>query len=73
LLVRLALFCVILRGFEPNLAVVGPKLVPGFSPRSGRREARAAANPSSLRSGPSHFLLEGVFYGEVVSSIMIET
>jgi hypothetical protein len=45
LLVRLALFCVIVRGFGPNLAVVGPKLDPCFSLRSDRREAGAADNP----------------------------
>jgi len=28
LLVRLALFCVMVHGFGPNLAVVGPKLDP---------------------------------------------
>jgi hypothetical protein len=30
LLVRLALFCVMVHGFGPNLAVVGPKLDPSF-------------------------------------------
>ena len=37
LLVRLALFYVMVHGFGPNLAVLGPKLVPSFSLRSGRR------------------------------------
>ncbi len=30
LLVRLALFYVMVHGFGPNLAIVGPKLVPSF-------------------------------------------
>ena len=36
LLVRLALFCVMVHGFGPNLAVLGPKLDPsrGMNPRS---------------------------------------
>ncbi len=37
LLVRLALFYVMLHGFGPNSAVVGPKLDPSFSLRLGRR------------------------------------
>ena len=41
LLVRLALFYVMVHGFGPNLAVVGPKLDPTFSLRSGRRQAGA--------------------------------
>ena len=42
LLVRLALFYVMVHGFGPNLAVVGPKLDPSFSLRLGRRQAGAA-------------------------------
>jgi len=42
LLVRLALFYVMLHGFGPNLAVFGPKLDPSFALRSGRRQAGAA-------------------------------
>ena len=45
LLVRLALFYVMVHGFGPNLAVVGPKLDPSFSLRSrqtaGRRGLRS--------------------------------
>jgi hypothetical protein len=41
LLVRLALFYVMVHGFGPTLAVVGPKLDPTFFPRSGRRQAGA--------------------------------
>src|ERR1700683_2150821 len=41
LLVRLALFYVMVHGFGPDLAVVGPKLDPSFSLRSGRRQADA--------------------------------
>jgi len=37
LLVRLALFYVMVHGFGPNLAVVGPKLDPSFPLGSGRR------------------------------------
>ena len=37
LLVRLALFCVMVHGFGPNLAVVGPKLDPSFFSQLGRR------------------------------------
>ena len=41
LLVRLALFYVMVHGFGPNLAVVGPKLDPSFSLQLGRRQAGA--------------------------------
>jgi hypothetical protein len=52
--VRLALFCVMVDGFGPNLAVVGPKLDPNFSLRSGRRQAGAASRAplSSFKVGP---------------------
>jgi len=43
LLVRLALFYVMVHGFGPNLAVFGPKLDPSFSLRSGRRQAGATS------------------------------
>jgi hypothetical protein len=46
LLVRLALFYVMVHGFGPNLAVVGPKLDPSFSLRSGRRQAGADVKKS---------------------------
>ena len=42
LLARLALFCVMVHGFGPSLAVFGPKLDPIFS-RLGRRQAGAVA------------------------------
>src|SRR5712692_3261922 len=42
LMVRLALFCVMVHGFGPNLAVVEPKMDPSFSLRSGKRQAGAA-------------------------------
>ena len=32
LLVRLALFCVLVPGFGPNLAAIGPKLDPNLTP-----------------------------------------
>jgi hypothetical protein len=41
LLVRLALFYVMVHGFGPSLAVVGPKLDPSFPLRLGRRQAGA--------------------------------
>jgi hypothetical protein len=41
LLVRLALFCVMVHGFGLILAVLGPKLDPSVSLRSGRRQAGA--------------------------------
>ena len=41
LLVRLALFFVMVHGFGPNLAVLGPKLDPSFSLQLGRRQAGA--------------------------------
>ena len=42
LLVRLALFYVMVHGFGSNLAVVGPKLDPTFFEQVGRRQAGAA-------------------------------
>ncbi len=51
LLVRLALFYVMVHGFGPHLAVHGPKLVPSFYLRSGRRQAGVdEASASSRRS-----------------------
>ena len=41
LLVRLALFCVMVHGFGPNLAVVGPKLDPSFGDQADSRHARS--------------------------------
>ena len=43
LLVRLALFCVVVHGFGPNSAVVGPKLDLTFFSQLGRRQAGAAS------------------------------
>jgi len=37
LLVRLALFCVMVHGFGPNSAAFGPKLDPTFFSQLGRR------------------------------------
>jgi hypothetical protein len=42
LLVRLALFCVMVHGFGPNLAVVGPKLDPScWGDQADSRHARS--------------------------------
>ena len=46
LLVRLALFYVMVHGFGPNLAVVGPKLDLSFSFQLGRRQAGADVKKS---------------------------
>ena len=55
LLVRLALFYVMVHGFGPNLAVVGPKLDPTFfeqvGRRAGRRSPRNGRNIVSLAMG----------------------
>jgi hypothetical protein len=48
LLVRLALFYVMLHGFGPNLAAVGPKLDPSFGARKKRGAARRSL-PSETR------------------------
>src|ERR1700692_5126281 len=48
LLVRLALFYVMVHGFGANLAVVGPKLDPSFSLQSGRRQAGALIRRSQV-------------------------
>jgi hypothetical protein len=47
LLVRLALFYVVVHRFGPNLAVLGPKLDPGCFERLGRRQAGAAQETQS--------------------------
>jgi hypothetical protein len=41
LLVRLALFCVMVHAFGPNWAVVGPKLDPSLSDQADSRHARS--------------------------------
>jgi hypothetical protein len=47
LLVRLALFYVMVHGFGPNLTVLGPKLDPSFFEQVGRRQAGAAQETQS--------------------------
>jgi hypothetical protein len=61
LLVRLALFYVMVHGFGPNLAVFGLKLDPSFSSRLGRRQAGATV-------GYDQFPFEGILPPAIIAN-----
>src|SRR5580692_2169839 len=57
LLVRLALFYVMVHGFGPNLAVVGPKLDPTFGMILTLNHQHPSHQPSTVRLAPLDYMV----------------